>query len=256
MARPPGTSFLGAEPTAITAWIGIYQDNLTPVIIDSGADITLISDKTLKKLSHKPPVKTGYTLDLVEVTGETTISGYVTLPIFVDTHLGPVEMSVEAYVVNNMTTPFLLGNDFADQYSTNSIGPSLVKEGGHCFTVNRHRSVPDKKNSQREKKRLKKKRAKENKQRLAVKAAKTVVILPHQCVKVPVTANFPTKVTSLYVEKLFNINKNPDDVYGAPDSLISQSDPFLHVSNFSTQPIKIFPGQTLGIAHNPRNWLD
>ncbi len=80
--------------------------------------------------------------------------------------------------------------------------------------------------------------------------------MPEHCVKIPVKAHFPENTQHLYVERLFNINKNPDDFYGAPDSIISKSNPFLHVSNFSSQPIKIFPDQALGIAHSPRNWLD
>ncbi len=279
MARPPGTSFLGAEPTTIPAWIGEYKGKEVSLITDSGADITLISEKTLKNMKNPPPIKTGYSLDLIEVTGETTISGYVTLSIFVETDQGPVELSVEAYVVQDMSTPFLLGNDFADQYcisiirteeatyvqfgenggrvrATNSIGPTQIKEGGHCFSVSKKKPQDNSEPDHAAQKKTKKKRAKERKQALAVRSVKLVTILPQQCVKVPVSANFPTNGTALFVERLFNINKNPDDVYGAPDSLISSSDPFLHVSNFSSKPIKIFPGQTIGIAHNPRNWLD
>ncbi|PBK82565.1 hypothetical protein ARMGADRAFT_887506, partial [Armillaria gallica] len=44
--------------------------------------------------------------------------------------------------------------------------------------------------------------------------------------------------------------------YGSPDSLISEDNVFLHVSNFSDAPVVISKGQKLGIAHNPRNWLD
>ncbi len=47
-----------------------------------------------------------------------------------------------------------------------------------------------------------------------------------------------------------------DNVYAAPDSLISSEQPFLQIANFSDSPIRIFPGQVLGIAHNPKNWLD
>lgn len=41
-----------------------------------------------------------------------------------------------------------------------------------------------------------------------------------------------------------------------PDSLVTKARPMLHVANFSKEPITITPGQVLGTAHNPNNWLD
>lgn len=279
MARPPGTSFLGAQPTTVKACLGEYGKNPIALIADSGSDITLISSKTLKEMQNPPKVKIGQELGLLEVTGETTIDGYVSLSIFIDTNKGPVELFVEAYVVKNMTAPFLLGNDFADQYCisiirseeesylqfgdserktnvVNSIGPSLTTEKGHAFTIKRKIKDPQSKAKSHRRNQKKKKHQKLKKRQGYVRSAIQVVIQPKQCVKVPVTANFTGNDSYLFVERLFNVNKNPDDVYGAPDSLISLESPYLHVSNFSSQPIKIFPGQALGIAHSPRNWLD
>jgi hypothetical protein len=56
-------------------------------------------------------------VNLIQVTGNTSISGYVSLALYFHTEDGPVKLSIEAYVVNGMTTSFILGNDFADQYS-------------------------------------------------------------------------------------------------------------------------------------------
>jgi len=46
-----------------------------------------------------------------------SISGYVWSRLYFHTPDGPVKINVEAYVVKGMTSPFILGNDFADQYS-------------------------------------------------------------------------------------------------------------------------------------------
>ena len=46
-----------------------------------------------------------------------------------------------------------------------------------------------------------------------------------------------------------------EDVFGPLDSLITNEGPFLHVCNFSKRPIKIQEGQTLGIARDPKEWL-
>ena len=116
MARPPGTYFLGSRSTTISAHIG--KDNLsnTPITIDSGSDITLISEKCLSSLTNPPKVCSGQKVNLVQVTGKSSINGYIVTPLTFDTTDGPVEISIEAYVVKGMSVPFILGNDFASQY--------------------------------------------------------------------------------------------------------------------------------------------
>ncbi|THU76649.1 hypothetical protein K435DRAFT_607767, partial [Dendrothele bispora CBS 962.96] len=49
---------------------------------------------------------------------------------------------------------------------------------------------------------------------------------------------------------------NPDDVYGAADTLISKASPVLHTANFSKRPIVVNVGEVLGKCHNPDSWLD
>ena len=53
--------------------------NLSDIIIDSGSDITLILEKTLGGLSEIPKVKKGQKINLVQVTGKASISGYMEL---------------------------------------------------------------------------------------------------------------------------------------------------------------------------------
>lgn len=57
----------------------------------------------------------------MQVTGKSTISGFVEFPVSFDTEDGPVSLDVEAYVVKGMNTPFLIGNDFAEQYALSTI---------------------------------------------------------------------------------------------------------------------------------------
>ncbi|KAI0363079.1 hypothetical protein BV20DRAFT_929415, partial [Pilatotrama ljubarskyi] len=47
-----------------------------------------------------------------------------------------------------------------------------------------------------------------------------------------------------------------EQFYGAPDSLICQERPFLHISNISNEPGHIQKGDVVGIAHKPTAWLD
>ena len=60
--------------------------------------------------------------------GNTSISGYVNIDPYFHTLDGPIKINVEAYVVKGMSTPLILGNDFADQYSI-----SVIHQEGSCM---------------------------------------------------------------------------------------------------------------------------
>jgi hypothetical protein len=75
-------------------------------------------------------------------------------------------------------------------------------------------------------------------------------------VTVPVLANFKDAATYLYIEKVFNSNRNLEDICAMPDSLITKENPILQVSNFSMTTVTIQVRQILGRARNPDNWLD
>jgi len=108
---------LGSKAVRVPGVIGELGDVSAKIIVDSGSDITLISEKTWKELRCRPKIQTGQRVHLVQVTGTSTISGYVTLDLLFEMSEGLVKINVEAYVVKGMSMPFILGNDFADQYS-------------------------------------------------------------------------------------------------------------------------------------------
>jgi len=125
MERPPGCSFIGTTPTTALVNLGEIDGPTTKIIIDSGSDITLVSPQTLEKMPNPPKKHQGKQVKLSQVTAKITISGYVDLPLIFSTDQGPIQANVEAYVVNGMTTPLILGNDFADQYSL-----SIIRDKG------------------------------------------------------------------------------------------------------------------------------
>ena len=90
----------------------------------------IISQQAYDSLQYKTKIHQGQHINLVQVTGKTTISGYVPLNLYFPTEHGPVELLVEAYVVKGMTTLFILGNDFADQYAL-----SLIRRDSKSFVV-------------------------------------------------------------------------------------------------------------------------
>jgi len=67
MARPPGCSFLGSKVIKADAAIGEINGQLTEVIVDSGSNITLISETAWSALRCKPKIWTGQRINLVQV---------------------------------------------------------------------------------------------------------------------------------------------------------------------------------------------
>ena len=59
--------------------------------------------------------------------GNASISGYVNIDLYFHTPDGPVKINVKAYVVEGMSTPLILGNDFTDQYLI-----SVIHQEGSC----------------------------------------------------------------------------------------------------------------------------
>ena len=231
MSRPPGCSFLGAQAITTSAWIGEYRQDLVKIIIDSGADITLISQSTLTKLKCQPKVKTGQKINLIQVTGSSTITGYVSLPIFFDTTEGPVEINVEAYIVKGMTTPFILGNNFADQYAIsvirsedstqiefgstgrfinvkNSIGQSLTDSNGQVFKVKALGDLNEinKRGLEHKKSRKSRKKLLSEMTDFSVRATEDTVIPPESIKSIKIHFNFPEGVNDIYIEKLILSN--------------------------------------------------
>jgi len=280
MARPPGCSFLGSKAIKVLGVIGEPGDVSTEIIVDSESDIMLISEETWKELRCRPKIRTGQRVNLVQVTGTSTILGYITVDLFFETMGGTVKMNVEAYVVKGMTTPFILGNDFADQYSIsilrkdeettlifgdsnrevkveNSTGSSLINEEGHAFRIRTSpglssRTVKGKLHRRNQK--LKRK----TQQFLTdntVRASKTVVIPAGTSAPVPVKATFPILCDSLFIEKNIDFANTMMGIVATTDTLISWLNPFVRVDNFTDNPVKVPAGQSLGRSHNPNNWL-
>ncbi|THH19755.1 hypothetical protein EUX98_g8715 [Antrodiella citrinella] len=214
-----------------------------------------------------------------EDSGNVTINGFIDIDLFFDTSTGPLKMNVEAYVVKGMTAPFILGNDFADQYAIsiirsaegthltfadssrivpvqNSLNSGMKDEDGHAFKVS-YADTSDTKTGLRQRRlQLVKKRHAQKLKDPYVRAQDRTVIPPKSSRLVAVSAKFPVQDASLYVEKIFNSPRNEDDVYAAPDTLITKLHPYLHISNFSDSTLTLEKGQAVGMARDPSTWLD
>ena len=226
--------------------------------------ITLISEKVVERMTIQPKIRTGQRINLIQVTGNTVITGYIALNLYFETEEGPVLIRVEAYVVKGMSTPFILGNDFTDQYSIsllrengqsslvfgqsgrskkvhNSLTSSFIDEDGHAFKVRVRADIIAKAlkaRVHRKSQKLKRQsvqRSTDNRVRLE----NTVQIAPESTKLVKVWANFINNSEFLFVEKELATIGSPEDIYGCSDTLVSKESPFMYVSNFSRKPITI-----------------
>lgn len=281
LAWPPGCSFLGARATETLASLDDPKSKPILVIIDSGSDITLISQKALDQISTQPKVRTGQRINLIQVTGNAIITGYVALGLYFNTGDGPVLVRIEAYVVKGMSTPFILGNDFADQYSIsllrdegqstlllgksgrsikvhNSITSTFLDENGHAFKVRVRPDITSKilKAKRHRKSQKLKRRSNRRSGDKHVRLVNPVQIAPETTKLVRVQANFAENSDILFVEKELITSGGAEDVYGCADTLLSRKSPFVYVSNFSRKPITISAGQAISQGHNPSTWLD
>jgi transposase InsO family protein len=281
MARPSGCAFLGATATTTKVWLGEYGKNCQSLIADSGSDITLISQDTLKEMNKPLKVKSGQKINLVQVTGSSKISGYVNLPIYFDTKEGPVLIEVEAYVVKGMTTPLILGNDFADQYSisiirednnsylmfgnsgrksqTESLGDSKIRDAdGHALKIRVIPNLVSLYSKFKAHRRMKKSRKRERMRKInsEVRTTEQIVIPPETCSTIDITIHFPGNSNEIYVEKLLHINDRYGVFYGITDSVINRTTKKIRICNFSQRPVLVQKGQLLGYARNPHSYLD
>lgn len=91
---------------------------------------------------------------------------------------------------------------------------------------------------------------------MQVRSRYQVNIPPESSKLVEVCVDFDNPTSTLFIERSFISNGNPEELYGTTDTLINRSDSQLFVSNFSKNTITILTGQVLGLARNPSSWLD
>ncbi|QRW10607.1 Retrovirus-related Pol polyprotein from transposon [Ceratobasidium sp. AG-Ba] len=273
-SRPPGTHWMGTKSSVISGWIGPVKGDPTKIIFDSGSEITLISEKLYKSLNPKPAVHIGQGVHIIQVKGNTETKNYITVPLTFETPQGQVEMLVDAYIVPDMTTGFLLGNDFSNQYQL-----SLIRESNHSYVKagSSYRQIPvigtstdprtDSAGSfrvetipldtrpKRHKKSLKKALKQAPPGTVPVCIYKTITIAPESLMLVKVKTTFDMGQSEGYVERLMSSNCSEEDLFGITDCIISANNPKLQIANFSKFPVKLQAGRIIGYMSTSMNIL-
>ncbi|KAF9496318.1 hypothetical protein BDN71DRAFT_1389631 [Pleurotus eryngii] len=114
---PEGHSSLGIQALWMTAHIGSLETPEIEARLDSGADITLMSQDFLDTLADPPKIQEGVCMQLYQLTGSARVLGYVRTKLLACMITGEVVVfELEAYVVHRMRVPLLLGEDFQMTY--------------------------------------------------------------------------------------------------------------------------------------------
>src|SRR6266849_3208392 len=137
---PDGMGSLGTH--ALIAEVRIGSNEADPVKgrLDSGADITLMSEEFWAALPDRPTPKEGVRMKLYHLTGQAKVLGYIKTKLFMTTFDGTtVEFDLEAYVIKDMRVPLLLGEDFQTAYEIGvkrrSTGECSLSIGDSQLTV-------------------------------------------------------------------------------------------------------------------------
>ncbi|QRV75096.1 Retrovirus-related Pol polyprotein from transposon [Ceratobasidium sp. AG-Ba] len=270
MSRPPGTAWMGTTSTLVQGQLGDHCEPFN-ITFDSGSDITLISKEKYKSLNNPPPKQKGRSIQVVQVTDKCIINEFVTLPVVFNTPEGQVEMLVEAYVVKNMTTPFILRNNFGNQYllslvrnkegSFIELGISgrripiirsesdpRTDDAGHAYSVTNHKVltlyIRDK-----PKKHKPKSYSTTPIGTAPVWIYDTKTLPPKSLSLIRVKTTFGPGEELGFVEKAMHSNRSHEDLYGLSDCIINANNPKLQIANFGNTLVRIQAGQIIGYMH-------
>ena len=273
-SHPAGYSALDAR--SLQCSISIGSPDAPPVAgrLDSGADLTLISEDYYNTVPDLPRPKEGMRMKLYHLTGEASILGYTRFLAYAVTDTGErVCFEVEAYVVRGMKVPLLLGEDFHTAYELNvqryANGTSAIRVGrsGRIIPASSSRRVQvgftvfkkdDSQSFVRARGRRRAKAAahaaKVNTSQVPVCAAQDYVIVQGSVHNIRFDA--PTDGRSDWLVERLAIGTEDGSVMAAPLTWINASAPYLPMANPGARPHYIRKGDIVGYLHSPDDWVD
>ncbi|KDQ65183.1 hypothetical protein JAAARDRAFT_109692, partial [Jaapia argillacea MUCL 33604] len=242
----PGFSAVGVSVVSMRGQLGHLANTEVDLRLDSCADVSLVLWEFYDSMQFKPRLRQGLKMKLYQLTEkDTSLSGYVVLPVYVVMELGrTVELEVEAYVVPGMTVPVLLGEDFHLNYEL-TISRN-VEEG----TFIRFSSELDQVRAIG--RRAKKKKFGEDAR--LIRAAKDYKLAPHTVRNLLVEGDFGQE-RDWAVEKYLLPNAD-ESFFAIPNTLISARNPVIPVANPTNVPRMIRRGEVIGRLTDPSSYFD
>ncbi|KAJ8495303.1 hypothetical protein ONZ45_g12913 [Pleurotus djamor] len=247
----------------------------TQARLDSGADITLISEELWDSLTPRPPLREDKVISLYQLTGSAEVRGRVRLTLYVPTDTGEtLSFSTLAFVVKGMRVPLLLGEDFQTDYEFNifrsASGLHTVMPGYSKYRISAYAFDSEKlgfrirkacsvqsfvrRKSQARLRSLRRKVAEDDLP--TATAAKDIRISPGCYYDVPLDVPMEDPSATWILEKLVIAEEDEASYLVSPTTLVSARKPCLPIANPSTRAIMIRKGEPLGLLHDPEKYCD
>ncbi|KAJ3730730.1 hypothetical protein C8R42DRAFT_557006, partial [Lentinula raphanica] len=257
-ALPEGMGSLGTRALRMKASVNSPSSEEIEARLDSGADITLMSEDYYLSRNDLSKLKSGLRMNLYHLMGEAKVLGYVRFPLYAQSKEGPwLCFDTEAYVVRNMKVPLLLGEDFQTSYelqvsrdtfgncsvsprnSTRTIRASSAKVDSPGFEW--RQAFPIQSFVRRHAARRERKRRRKNPDDLRlVRAAKDIIVGPGAVHSIPVTGPFEGRDDWL-VERLV-VGTKDTSIMASPNTWVNSSHLMIPLANPSPRPWSIREG--------------
>ncbi|KAI5822456.1 hypothetical protein K523DRAFT_256915, partial [Schizophyllum commune Tattone D] len=280
LKRPPGYASLGTSVLSVRGWLGSMANKEMDLRLDSCASLSLLSAECYDSLINPPPIKQGAKMKLWQLTATSEpMRGYVQLPVFVVAEDGTVlEMEVETYVVEGMTVPLLLGEDFQQAYEAaverrvdgtnvyfgqypapvparpvertkdfDKVARSYCGEiPAQAFARKAHR------NRLRRERKQRLNRAREEDR--VVRSAADLVIRPQCVANIPLMGPFAQEEEWIIEKNL--LTTHDEQLFAVPNTLVCSDVPFAPVANLSHVPRWIRKGEIVGRIARASEFFD
>ncbi|EPS95572.1 hypothetical protein FOMPIDRAFT_1085982, partial [Fomitopsis schrenkii] len=248
-------------------WLASIETEDVSARVDSGADISLISQECLEAIPEKvrPQLRRGLRMKLFQLTNGFFIDGFVRLPLFAEADNGDwLRMEVECYVVPNMTTPILLGEDFQVNYEL-GVSRRIASDSSLFLPATGHTIAASSSSAPRQRQfailgrgaeanfvrakthrrnKLKRKKAKYSSLNSTAVSAVDATIRPHSCKRIPLANKLPVG-TAWFVEKTVLGQADGSCLLSTP-TVVDAEHLWVAVSNPTDRPRRVCRGEVLG----------
>ena len=272
-SKPEGLGSLGTQALHVKAYIQSIGRGEVKARLDSGADITLMSEEFWKQMGTLMKPKEGMRMKLYHLTGHAKVLGYVKTRLYTQATDGAwVCFELEAYVVQGMKVPLLLGEDFQTAYELHVKRYST----GHCeVTVGESSKIIPASSTHSvdlgfeirqaylsksfiRSRTVKRSRARDlknmSKDLQPVYATEDVRIEAGRVKMIRVTGAIKERKDWL-VERVI-VGTDSTDILAAPFTWITSDNPLLPIANPGTRPLYVRKGEIVGRLADPSTYLD
>lgn len=276
----PGRAAVRTSVLSIRGRVNKIQEREIDLHLDSGVDVSLVSQDFLDSLKTKPTIKQGMKMRLWQLTSKNeSLASYVTLPLFIEAADGTIlESEVEAYVVPGMSVDILLGEDYQ---LCHKIAVHRSVEDGTCIAFGglpyEVRAVPvgrtkdfewittthfgmasymRAKAHRRSQVKQHRRRIKFGAEKKTIWAAADVKIAPNSVASLKVDGYFEEESPKDWLVEKSHITNNDNSFFAVPNVLFSSSHPVIPIMNPTDRPRYIHKGEIVGTITDPAKFLD